>query len=69
MHPVLFQNNIPETGKGKSGNAGVKGGVTGDIILEQDGVHYIDRRVMTPDRETVKKLDQDFLSLVNSVLK
>ncbi|MDR2158980.1 MAG: hypothetical protein LBP23_02810 [Treponema sp.] len=49
----------PGTGKDGAGN----------VILEQDGVHYIDRRIMTPDRETVKKLDQDFLGLVNSVLK
>ncbi|MDR1618181.1 MAG: hypothetical protein LBS06_03930 [Treponema sp.] len=42
---------------------------TREVILEQDGVHYINRRAMTPDRETIKKLDRDFLNLVNSVLK
>jgi hypothetical protein len=73
---VLTAEQAPETRTGKggagSGATGAKNGVAGDagaVILERDGVHYIDRRVMTPDRETVKKLDQDFLGLVNSVLK
>jgi hypothetical protein len=52
-----------------AGVPGSSGGEKQDVILERDGVHYIDRGAMTPDKKTIKNLDQDFLRLVDSVLK
>jgi hypothetical protein len=40
-----------------------------EVILERDGIHYIDNRALKPDGETVKALDQKFLDLVDSVIK
>jgi hypothetical protein len=39
-----------------------------EVILERDGIHYIDNQVLNPDGETVKALDQKFLDLVDSVI-
>jgi hypothetical protein len=64
---VLTAERGPSSGT--AGAAGKGDAGTRDVILEQDGVHYVNRSVMTPDRKTIKNLDQDFLSLVDSVLK
>jgi hypothetical protein len=39
-----------------------------EVILERDGIHYINNRALEPDGETVKTLDQKFLDLVDSVI-
>jgi hypothetical protein len=52
-----------------AGGTGKDGAGAQDVILEQDGIHYVNHSVMTPDRKTIKNLDQDFLNLVDSVLK
>jgi hypothetical protein len=39
----------------------------GDVILEQDGVNYINPSVFMPDRKTEESLDRDFQNLVDSL--
>ncbi|MDR2258007.1 MAG: hypothetical protein LBE14_02535 [Treponema sp.] len=39
------------------------------VILERDGVHYINHRVLNPDEDTEKILNPQFLNLVESVMK
>jgi hypothetical protein len=38
-----------------------------EVILERDGIHYINSRFFNPQGETAKNLDQKFLDLVESV--
>jgi hypothetical protein len=40
-----------------------------EVILERNGLHFINNRVFNPDRETEKNLDSDFKKLVNSVIR
>jgi hypothetical protein len=40
-----------------------------EVILERNGVHFINNRVFNPDKETEKNLDSDFRKLVDSVIK
>jgi hypothetical protein len=39
-----------------------------EVILERDGIHYINSRFMDPGAETKKNLDQKFLDLIDSVI-
>jgi hypothetical protein len=39
------------------------------VILERDGIHYINSRFINPGEETKKNLDKKFLDLVDSVIK
>jgi hypothetical protein len=39
-----------------------------EVILERDGIHFINSRVLNPDRETKKTLDRTFLNLVESLI-
>jgi hypothetical protein len=39
------------------------------IIEERDGVHYVNEQVLNPGEDAEKKLDPEFKSLINSVLK
>jgi hypothetical protein len=39
------------------------------VILERDGIHYINNQVLNPDKDTEKTLDHKFLNLVESVMK
>jgi hypothetical protein len=39
-----------------------------DVILEQDGIHVINKRVLNPDTEIQKNLDPKFLDLVESII-
>jgi hypothetical protein len=39
-----------------------------ETILERNGLHVINSRVFSPDRETEKNLDSDFKKLVDSVI-
>jgi hypothetical protein len=66
---VLTAGHAPPPRAADRTGAGKDGAGAREVILEQGGVHYINRGVMAPDRETIKKLDQDFLHLVDSVLK
>jgi hypothetical protein len=68
-NPEVLTAERPSPRAADGAGAGKDGAGTQDVILEQDGVHYINRSVMTPDRKMIKNLDQDFLSLVDSVLK
>jgi xanthine dehydrogenase molybdopterin-binding subunit B len=43
--------------------------VEDEIILERDGIHYINNQVLHPDEDTEKALDPKFLDLVESVIK
>jgi hypothetical protein len=43
--------------------------LTEEIILEQDGVHYINSQALKADTDTEKALDLEFLNLVESVTK
>jgi hypothetical protein len=40
-----------------------------EIILEKNGIHFINSNVLSPDRETEKNLDAEFRKLVDSVIK
>jgi hypothetical protein len=40
-----------------------------DVILERDGLHVVNSRVLNPDGETKKALDRKFLDLVESIIK
>jgi hypothetical protein len=40
-----------------------------EVILERNGIHVINSRVLHPDKETKKTLDLQFLNLVESVIK
>jgi hypothetical protein len=39
------------------------------VILERNGIHYINNRALNPDKDTEKTLNPKFLSLVESVIK
>jgi hypothetical protein len=39
------------------------------VILERDGIHYINNRALNPDKDAEKNLDTKFLNLVESVMK
>jgi hypothetical protein len=39
------------------------------VILERDGIHYINNRVLNPDKDTEKALNPNFLNLVKSLIK
>ncbi|MDR0624073.1 MAG: hypothetical protein LBG10_06540 [Treponema sp.] len=39
------------------------------VILERNGIHYINNRALHPDEDTEKSLNPKFLSLVESVIK
>jgi hypothetical protein len=39
------------------------------IIEERDGISYVNKDLLSPDEETVEKLDPGFKNLINSVLK
>jgi hypothetical protein len=39
-----------------------------EVILERDGIHYINSRFMHPGEETEKTLDKKFLDLIDSVI-
>jgi hypothetical protein len=39
-----------------------------EVILEQNGIHYVNRRVLSPDQNTEKALDPQFLGLVESLI-
>lgn len=39
-----------------------------EFILERDGVNYINESLLSPDKKTLEKLDQDFQDLIDSVL-
>jgi hypothetical protein len=41
----------------------------GEVILERNGLHFINNRVLSPDRETEKNLDPEFRKLVDSVVE
>jgi hypothetical protein len=41
---------------------------TGDIITERDGVAYVSKTALAPDRETARGLDKNFKNLIDSVL-
>jgi hypothetical protein len=43
--------------------------LTDEVILDRDGIHYINSRVLNPDKDTEKTLDPKFLDLVDSVMK
>jgi hypothetical protein len=38
------------------------------VIAKRDGVPYINKNILNPDKETIKKLDRNFKHLVESVL-
>jgi hypothetical protein len=40
-----------------------------EVILERNGIHFINNHVFNPDKETEKNLDSDFRKLVDSVIK
>ncbi|MDR1318269.1 MAG: hypothetical protein LBJ90_01475 [Treponema sp.] len=40
-----------------------------EVVLERNGIHFINNRVFSPDKETEKNLDPDFRKLVDSVIK
>jgi hypothetical protein len=40
-----------------------------EAILERDGIHVVNSRVLNPDGETKKTLDHQFLNLVESLIK
>jgi hypothetical protein len=44
-------------------------GPAGGVILEQNGIHYINNLMLNPDKDTEKNLDPKFLNLVESVMK
>ena len=39
-----------------------------EVILERDGIHYVNSRALNPDKETKKTLDHNFLNLVESLI-
>jgi hypothetical protein len=39
-----------------------------EVILERDGIHYINSRFMDPGEEAEKNLDKKFLDLIDSVV-
>jgi hypothetical protein len=39
------------------------------VIEERDGISYVNKDILSPDEETVEKLDPGFQNLINSVLK
>jgi hypothetical protein len=39
-----------------------------EVILERDGIYYINSRFMNPGEETEKNLDQKFFDLIDSVI-
>jgi hypothetical protein len=39
-----------------------------EVIEEKDGVHYINKNVLTPDKPELEALDPEFRDLVDSVL-
>jgi hypothetical protein len=41
----------------------------GEVILERNGIHYINNRMLNPDKDTEKTLNPKFLNLVESVIK
>ena len=40
-----------------------------EIIESQDGLPVINKSVLSPDQKTIESLNQDFKSLVDSVLR
>jgi hypothetical protein len=40
-----------------------------EVILERDGIHVINSRILNPDGEIQKTLDHKFLNLVESLIK
>jgi hypothetical protein len=40
-----------------------------EVILERNGIHYINNRMLNPDKDTEKALNPKFLNLVESVIK
>jgi hypothetical protein len=44
-------------------------GTSENVILEREGVHYIDNSVFDPNKETENNLDPEFKKLVDSVIK
>jgi hypothetical protein len=47
----------------------LSGEILDEVILEKGGIHFINSKVLNPDRETEKDLDADFRKLVDSVIK
>jgi hypothetical protein len=43
--------------------------LSGEVILERNGIHYINNRMFFPDKDTEKTLDHKFVNLVESVIK
>jgi hypothetical protein len=41
---------------------------TGAVVTERDGVIYINKSILNPDRETLKGLDRNFKNLIDSIL-
>jgi hypothetical protein len=40
-----------------------------EVIMERDGIHFINHRLLSPETAARETLDPDFLDLVESVIK
>jgi hypothetical protein len=63
MLPVLIEEAVP------AGEETRLIDTAEEVIMEQDGIPYVNNQAIIPGRKTAKTLDQKFLTLVDSLIK